>query len=133
MGEEKQNLIVDLSYAFAVNAIKYVEILEAKRKFNLANQLFRSATSVGANIRESQSAESRADFIHKLKIAAKEAEETQYWLKLCGDIESYPNPGELLNQIISISKVLSKIIGTSKSLIINEKKSVYKSANKAIN
>lgn len=54
----------------------------------LANQLLRSGTSIGANIRESQSAESRLDFIHKLKIADKEAE---YWLLLCQKSNKYPD------------------------------------------
>ena len=52
------------------------------KKYNLANQLFRSGTSIGANVREAQSAESKADFIHKIKISAKEAEEAEYWLLL---------------------------------------------------
>ncbi|MFN8338858.1 MAG: four helix bundle protein [Saprospiraceae bacterium] len=52
------------------------------KKYNLANQLFRSGTSIGANIREAQSAESKADFIYKVKIADKEANETEYWLLL---------------------------------------------------
>jgi 23S rRNA-intervening sequence protein len=75
----------------------------------------RSGTSVGANIREAQNSESQADFIHKLKIAAKEADETEYWLELCKKTENYPNPGELLIQIVSIKKLLNAIISTMKN------------------
>ena len=92
----------------------FVEMLEANRKYAVANQLIRSGTSIGANVREAQNAESRADFIHKLKVAAKEAEETEYWLEICQLSKSYPNCEELLLQVLSIKKVLSKIVASSK-------------------
>ncbi|MFN9864823.1 MAG: four helix bundle protein, partial [Bacteroidota bacterium] len=66
------------------------------------------------NVRESQNAESKADFIHKMKVAAKEADETEYWLLIASQSENYPNCDDLLTKILSIKKVLSKIIGTSK-------------------
>lgn len=69
---------------------------------------------IGANVKEAQNAESKADFIHKMKIAAKEADEVEYLLKLCKAARSYPENEVLLNKIESIIKVLSKIIGTSK-------------------
>jgi four helix bundle protein len=112
---EKDNLIVNLSFQFALDIIVFTEQLELKRKYNLANQLFRSGTSIGANIREAQGCESKADFIHKMKIAYKEAEETRYWLELCAESGSYTNPGKLLDDILSILKVLGKIISSSKS------------------
>lgn len=114
MQTNKENKIVDLSRAFALNIIEYCELLESKKKFNMANQLFRSGTSIGANVREAQNGESKADFIHKMKVAAKEADETEYWLGLCNDSKNYPTTTELLIQIESINKVLSKIISTSK-------------------
>ncbi len=83
MNENKENIIVKLSFEFALEIIEYAEILEEKRKFVIANQLLKAGTSIGANVNEAQNAESKADFIHKLKIAAKEAEETEYWMKLC--------------------------------------------------
>lgn len=112
---EKSNLIVDLAFKFSLEIVIYTEQLERLKKYNLSNQLFRSGTSVGANINESQHAESKSDFIHKLKISAKEAEETKYWLLLCQHSENYPNCDNLLKQIESIIKVLSKIISTSKN------------------
>ena len=113
MEEAKKNLIVELSFQFSLEIIVYTELLEAKRKFNMANQLFRSGTSVGANVRESQNAESKKDFIHKLKVAAKEAEETEYWLLLCKHSSSYPDCDNLLQQVTSILKVIGKIISSS--------------------
>ena len=115
MESNKDNLIVNLTFDFALEIVKYTEILEGKRKFNIANQLFRSGTSIGANVREAQNAESKMDFIHKMKIAAKEAEETEYWLLLCKKSESYPTSMELIDKITSIHKILSKIISSSKS------------------
>jgi four helix bundle protein len=115
------NLIVDLSFEFALKIISFCEILEEKRKFVIANQLLKSGTSIGANIREAQHCESRADFVHKLKIAAKEAEETTYWLSLCKFSETYPYEPALLDEVQSVQKVLSKIISSSKSNETNTK------------
>lgn len=115
MEGEKKNLIVDLTFKFSIDIIELTERLEGNRKYNMANQLFRSGTGIGANVREAQSAESRADFIHKIKIASKEAEETEYWLLLCKNSKSYPDCDDLLVQIKSILKVLGKIISSSKN------------------
>lgn len=108
------NLIVNLTFQFSLDIVKFSELLESKRKFAIANQLIRSGTSIGANVRESQNAESKADFVHKMKVAAKEADETEYWLLIASQSENYPNCDDLLTKILSIKKVLSKIIGTSK-------------------
>ena len=79
----KSNLIVDLTLEFAIEVVKYCEVLESNKKYVIARQLLRSGTSIGASVREAQNAESKPDFIHKFKIAAKEAEETEYWLLIC--------------------------------------------------
>ena len=63
-----QNMIVDLSFDFALRIIQFAERLEEKRRYVIARQILKSGTSVGANIREAQNAESRADFIHKRKL-----------------------------------------------------------------
>ena len=112
--ETKDNLIIKLTFQFALNIIKYCEGLQEHKKFVIANQLLKSGTSIGANIREAQNAESKADFIHKFKIAAKEIEETIYWLELCKFSENYPNAEELTEQINNISRIVNKIIITSK-------------------
>jgi four helix bundle protein len=111
----KKNLIVDLTFNFALDIIEFCEILEEKRKFIISKQLLRSGTSIGACVSESQLAESKADFIHKLKIAEKEANETEFWLKLCKHAKKYPFDDSLMEKLTSIRKVLSKIITSSKS------------------
>ena len=112
---EKENLIVQLTFQFALDVIVFTEELENQRKYNLANELFRSGTSIGANVREAQGCESKADFLHKIKIAYKEAEESQYWLELCLQSKNYPKPAELLAKLSSIQRVLGKIISSSKN------------------
>ncbi len=87
------NVLIQRSIEFSLLAIEFVEHLERERKFVVARQLLKSATSIGANAMEAQNAESKADFIHKLKIADKEAHETLYWLILCEQAAKYPfNP-----------------------------------------
>lgn len=115
MNQFEGNLIVDLSFNFALKIVVYCEILEIERKYVVAQQLLKAGTSIGANAHEAQDAESKADFIHKFKISAKEANETLYWLKICKAATSYPNPSnELMEEIVSIKKVLNKIIASSK-------------------
>lgn len=109
-----ENLIVELSFQFALKIIKYCETLNKHRKYILANQLLKSGTSIGANIREAQNAESKADFIHKFKIAAKEIEETEYWLALCEQSENYPKSIDLIDDLKIVSRIVNKIIITSK-------------------
>jgi four helix bundle protein len=111
---KKDNEVLNLSFEFALQIIKYTEVLEILKRYNMANQLFKSGTSIHANIREAQNAESKADFIHKMKIAAKEAEETEGWILLCQHAPSYPEPIDLGEKLTSILKLLNKIIGTSK-------------------
>jgi len=98
-----------------LQVIEYAEILEQNKKFVIANQLLKSGTSIGANIREAQNAESKNDFIHKMKIAAKEADETEYWLTLCEMAANYPKQTALKEKLTSIIKIVSKIISSSKS------------------
>ena len=75
-----ENKLAILSMDFAVNILKETERM--KVHCSLVNQLERSATSIGANIREAKYAQSKADFIHKLQISLKECYETEYWLEL---------------------------------------------------
>jgi four helix bundle protein len=117
MRNDRQNVIIDKSFHFSLNIIEFSEILEENRKYVLGRQILKSGTSIGANIREAQNAESKLDFIHKMKIAAKEADESQYWLLLCKFAKNYPDPNSLLDQLNEIIKVISKIIGTAKNNI----------------
>ena len=111
----EKNLVVKLSFEFSLLVIEYCDKLEVARKFVVARQLLRSGTAICANIIEAQNSESRADFVHKFKIAAKESEETQYWLLLCKHSKNYPECQELLAKIASLNKVIGKIISTIKS------------------
>jgi four helix bundle protein len=113
--DDKENLIVELTFRFSIAIIEYCERLEADKKYVIARQLLKSGTSIGANTREAQNAESKNDFIHKFKIAAKEADETEYWLLLCRESASYPTCDQLLSDVQSIIRVISKIIATAKS------------------
>jgi len=112
---EKKNEILELSLEFAVDIIDFSELLEEHKKYVIAHQLLKSGTSVGANVRESQNCESSLDFVHKLKIAAKEAEETEYWLLLCQRAKNYPFDPTLMTKLISIKKLLSSIISKMKT------------------
>lgn len=103
-----------MTFNFSLMIIAYCELLEDKKRFVIANQLLKSGTSIGANVREAQNSESRLDFTHKLKIAAKEAEETEYWLLLCEHSHNYPKTTELIPKIEEIKRVLNSIIITMK-------------------
>ncbi len=115
MRNDRENVIVNLTLKFALEIIEYSDLLEEKRKFVIARQLLKAGTSIGANTREAQNAESKADFIHKMKIAAKEADETEYWLLLCSLAKTYPKNPELLEKLQVIMKIVSKIISTLKT------------------
>ncbi len=103
-----------MTFEFAIGIIDFTDILLEQRRFALADQIIKAGCSIGANVRESQGAESKADFVHKVKIALKEAEETEYWLELCDFAKKLPKPGKLIVKIESIIKVLNKIVSTSK-------------------
>lgn len=109
------NIIVKKTIAFALVIIEYSEQLEEKKKYVISRQLLKSGTSIGANVHEAQNAESKADFIHKFKIAAKEVEETKYWLLLCKNSKNYPPCDHLMNSLGEIDKIITKIIATSKT------------------
>jgi four helix bundle protein len=111
----ENNLILKLSIEFSLAVIDYCEILDANKKYIVSRQLLRAATSIGANSMEAQNAESKADFIHKLKIAAKEADESQYWLLLCEQAKNYPDSKNLSESLLQIQRVLNKILGTAKN------------------
>lgn len=108
------NPILKLSIEFSLLVIDYCDQLQCLKKFTVSNQLLRAGTSIGSNSFEAQNAESKADFIHKIKIAAKEADETQYWLILCEFAKSYPACNILSDKLSEIQRVLNKILGTAK-------------------
>lgn len=113
----EKNLILNLTFEFALGIIAYSESLDTARKYAIAKQILRSGTSIGASIREAQNAESRNDFIHKVKISAKEADETEYWLLLCKFSPGYPDCNNLLEKVGAIQRILTRIITTSRQKV----------------
>lgn len=122
--EGNENIIIKKTIEFSLAVIEYVELLESNKKYVIAKQLLRSATSIGADVHEAQNAESKIDFIHKFKIAAKEIEETRYWLILCQHSKNYPGCEQLLNDLHAIDKIITKIISTSKSQLLSNRQIV---------
>ena len=114
MRNDKPNLIVELTEDLAVNIVLFCRELTLSKHYDLASQLFKSGTSIGANTVESQNAESKADFIHKMKIAAKEADETAFWLRVCKRTNLISPDHVLIDQTRQASTIISKIISTSK-------------------
>lgn len=113
----QNNPILKLTFEFSLKIIELAECLEESKKYVVANQILKSGTSIGANIHEAQNAESKLDFIHKFKIAAKEANETHYWLMLCENSKNYPDTTALIDNLTIIQKVINKIITSSKNKI----------------
>ena len=110
------NPLLEKSYQFALEIILVGQELQKKQEFILSRQLIRSGTSIGALSEEAQQAESRADFIHKLSIANKEAHETHYWLRLLRDAGLLPEDmsSRLLEGIQEIMRLLIAIIRKAK-------------------
>ena len=116
MNEKKENIIVQKSYAFALQIIQLYKRLVEKKEFILSKQILRSGTSVGANIHEAVASQSKRDFIHKLAIALKEARETSYWLNLLKDSKYITDEdfNKLNGSSDEIIKILNSIILTTK-------------------
>lgn len=112
-----RNIVLEKSLAFALSIINFCETLELHNKYVISHQLLKSGTSIGANINEAQNSESRVDFIHKFKIAAKEAEETKYWLLLCQQAASYPYEEQLLHDLSEILRLINSIINSAKKSV----------------
>ncbi len=118
----KENAIQQKSYAFAWRIVKaYKYLVGEQREFVLSKQLLRSGTSIGANVEEALAASSKADFINKLTIAAKEARETSYWLRLLHDNQFLPTSAfnSIHSHNLELLKIISSIILTTKSNVAN--------------
>jgi four helix bundle protein len=110
----KENVIKSKSYSFALRVIKAYKFLsQEQREFVLSKQMLRSGTAIGALVREAEHAQSTADFINKMNIALKEANETEYWLMLLKDSDYideksfqsiHQDSAELVKLLISIVK-----------------------------
>ena len=112
------NQVLDESKAFALRIIRlYNYLRDEKQVYVLSKQVLRSGTSIGANIRESVNAQSRMDFVNKLNIALKEANETEYWLELLheSDVIDDKQFESIYNDCGKIAATLTKIIKTTKT------------------
>jgi four helix bundle protein len=110
----KENIILLKTVDFSVGIKKYCESLFSKKETAVGNQLLRCGMAIGANVAEAQNAESRSDFIHKMKVAAKEASETLYWLSVCEKMNNFGFQHELTSDLKQINAILSKIIISAK-------------------
>jgi len=110
-----KNVIYDKSYSFALRVVKLSNYLKNEHKeFVLSRQILRSGTAIGALIREAQFAQSKADFIHKLQVALKEANETDYWINILYD-SSYLNKKMYDSLAIDIKEIISLLVSIIKS------------------
>jgi four helix bundle protein len=111
----KENIIKNKSFDFALRIVKlYQHLTESKREFVLSKQLLRSGTSIGALVRESEHAESKADFIHKLSISLKEANESDYWLELLFQ-SNYIDEREYNSIKIDLEEILKLLVSIIKT------------------
>ena len=121
--ESKQDAnIQDLTYDFSCRIIRLYQYLTEDTKYKeriMSKQLFRSGTSIGANIREAQHAQSNADFLSKMQISLKECNETEYWLQLLHD-NGYLNDLQYTSintDRVRIHKLLNSIVSTTRRKI----------------
>jgi four helix bundle protein len=112
---KEENVILEKSYAFALQIMALAKVIREKKEYDLASQLWRAGTSIGANIEEAQAAQSRADFRSKTSIAAKEARETHYWLRLTrdGNVLDRSSFSPLIDEIETIKRILTSIVKSS--------------------
>ncbi|MGI0480564.1 four helix bundle protein [Geminocystis sp. CENA526] len=119
-----KNIIKEKSFNFALRVIKlHKYLINEKKEFVLSKQLLRSGTAIGALVRESEYAESKADFVHKLAIALKEANESEYWLELLYYEEYIDQKGynSIVADLKEILKLLISIINSTKNNLKTEK------------
>ena len=118
MNNEKPSIIRDKSFQFALKIIELSQSLKEERNYEIANQIIRSGTSIGANVEEAQAAQSKKDFISKLSISSKEARETKYWLRLIKESKISNNKLDvLINDCDDLINILTQIVKTSAETI----------------
>jgi len=111
---KRENIILDKSFAFALDTIGLYKKLVGQKEFIISKQLLKCGTSIGANVNESIAAQSKKDFISKMSIAAKEARETKYWLQLLQESQLVSTDyNKYLLKIEEIIKILTSIIKTA--------------------
>ena len=122
MKDQNQNVVMNKSYAFALRIIKLYQYLTGEKKeYVLSKQILRSGTGVGALIKEAEHAQSKADFINKMNIALKEANETEYWLMLLKDSQYIDEKSfqSIHPENVELIKLLASIVKSSKKTLNN--------------
>lgn len=117
MSEKRENIVMNKSYAFALRIIKlYKHLVAEQKEYVLSKQVLRSGTAIGALVKEAEHAQSKADFINKMNIALKEANETEYWLMLLKDSDYFDEKSFLSIHADSseLIKLLASIVKTSR-------------------
>ena len=115
---KKESVVMNKSYAFALRVVKlYKYITIEKKEYVLSKQLLRSGTAIGALIKEGEHAQSKADFLNKMNVALKEANETEYWIQLLRDSEyiSIKQSISILEDVLEIIRLLTSIVKTTKT------------------
>ena len=114
----KPSLVKSKSYAFALQVIVLARWLKEEKEFEIAGQILRAGTAIGANVEEALAGISRADFIAKMSIASKEARETNYWLRLLRDAKIVPETKvlPLENESLELIRILTAIVKTSQTV-----------------
>jgi four helix bundle protein len=120
MIEKKENIVMNKSYAFALRIIKlYKHLIAEQKEYVLSKQVLRSGTAIGALVKEAEHAQSKADFINKMNIALKEANETEYWLMLLKDSDYLDEKSfsSIHLDSVELIKLLASIVKSSKETL----------------
>ena len=117
---KKENVVMSKSYTFALRIIKLYKYLVAEKKeYVLSKQLLRSGTAIGALIKEGEHAQSKADFLNKMNVSLKEANETEYWIELLRDSEylSITESSSIIEDVREVIRLLISIVKSTKASI----------------
>ncbi len=116
MKEDKDNVVVQKSKAFAIRCVNlYKYLVETKKEYVMSKQLLRCGTSIGANVKEAMRGQSKADFGMKMNIALKEANESEYWLEILQETEymTAEQSDSMLSDCRELLKLLTSIVKTT--------------------
>jgi len=118
---EENNILYQKSYAFSIRIVRLMQYLHAQKKeFTLSRQILRSGTAIGALVSEAKYAQSRADFLNKLMVALKEANETRYWLNLLYDTD-YISSAQHTSLLSDNKEIIGILVATTKTIKENKK------------
>ena len=110
----KESIIKEKSYAFALRIIGLARWLRERKEYDLASQVLRAGTGIGANVEEALAGVSRADFVAKMAVSSKEARETHYWLRLLRDSKTVPaeKVTSMTDECLELVRILTAIVKT---------------------